>query len=162
MKRIVAIDFDGTIVLHDFPKIGRLIPGAKETILCLKDMGHQVFLWTMRGTDSNLPGGNTLTPVCEFLNENRIPIDGFNHSLEQMNNSPKQYANIYIDDMALGCPKVVYIDKQTGKTTVAADWRAIARHLAQMGYISWDHVTGIETSINCGLEQTAAGAFIIK
>lgn len=40
---IVAVDFDGTIVTHDYPRIGTLIPGAKETIKCLQDNGYKVF-----------------------------------------------------------------------------------------------------------------------
>ena len=31
----IAIDFDGTIVTHEFPKIGRLLPGVVETIKAL-------------------------------------------------------------------------------------------------------------------------------
>ena len=49
---IIAIDFDGTIVEHEYPKIGKPIPFAIETLLHLQKDGHILILWTVRDSDS--------------------------------------------------------------------------------------------------------------
>ncbi len=44
----VAIDFDGTIVEHKFPEVGKPVPGAIEWMKKWQDAGAQLILWTMR------------------------------------------------------------------------------------------------------------------
>jgi hydroxymethylpyrimidine pyrophosphatase-like HAD family hydrolase len=44
---IIAIDFDGTCVTHEYPKVGREI-GASKVLKELVDSGHQLILFTMR------------------------------------------------------------------------------------------------------------------
>ena len=44
----IAIDFDGTIVEHRYPEIGREIPFAIETLKRLIKDGHKLILWTVR------------------------------------------------------------------------------------------------------------------
>jgi hypothetical protein len=45
---IIAIDFDGTIVEHAYPKIGKPIPFAIDTLLQMQKDGHKLILWTVR------------------------------------------------------------------------------------------------------------------
>ncbi len=45
---IIAVDFDGTIVEHEYPKIGRPIPFAIETLLQIQKDQHKLILWTVR------------------------------------------------------------------------------------------------------------------
>ena len=45
---IIAVDFDGTIVEHAFPQIGKPIPFAIETLLKLQKEGYRLVLWTVR------------------------------------------------------------------------------------------------------------------
>jgi ribonucleotide monophosphatase NagD (HAD superfamily) len=45
----IAIDFDGTIVQHEYPIIGEPVPYAIESIKGLKKQGHSLILYTMRG-----------------------------------------------------------------------------------------------------------------
>ena len=45
----IAVDFDGTIVEHNYPKIGREIPFAVETLKMLAQDGHRLILWSVRG-----------------------------------------------------------------------------------------------------------------
>lgn len=47
----IAIDFDGTIVEHAYPEIGKPIPFAIETLKQLIKDGHQLILWTVREGD---------------------------------------------------------------------------------------------------------------
>lgn len=105
---IIAIDFDGTCVSHDYPRIGKDI-GAVPILQKLVKNGHKLMLWTMRGTrptDNN--GIETLKEAVEWFNTNNIPLWGINENPEQKesgwSNSHKQYAQLYIDDAALGCP----------------------------------------------------------
>ena len=44
----IYLDFDGTVVEHDYPEIGKLNPGALEVIKKLQDAGHTIILNTMR------------------------------------------------------------------------------------------------------------------
>ena len=48
---IIAIDFDGTIVEHKYPQMGRPIPFAIETLLQLQKENHKLILWTVREVD---------------------------------------------------------------------------------------------------------------
>lgn len=45
---IIAIDFDGTIVEHRYPRIGKEIPFAIATLKQLQADGHRLILWTVR------------------------------------------------------------------------------------------------------------------
>ena len=95
---IIAIDFDGTIVEHKYPAIGAPIKGAIETIKELQARRHKIILWTMRS-------GKELDEAVAYLQENGITPWGVNQNPEQdWSTSPKAYAQIYIDDAALGCP----------------------------------------------------------
>ncbi len=105
---IIAIDFDGTIVEHKFPYIGRLKPNAVETITRLYHEGHKIIIWTCRTSQRN---GNfpkdakpTIFDVKEFLDENNIPYHTINNNIPEIafQPSPKVYADIYIDDKQLG------------------------------------------------------------
>ena len=42
----IAVDFDGTIVEHRYPKIGEEIPFATETLKILAQERHKLILWT--------------------------------------------------------------------------------------------------------------------
>ncbi len=45
---IIAVDFDGTIVEDAYPKIGKPMIFAFETLLKLQKEGHRIILWTYR------------------------------------------------------------------------------------------------------------------
>ena len=45
---IIAVDFDGTIVEHRYPEIGREVPFATETLKKLIEDHHHLILWTDR------------------------------------------------------------------------------------------------------------------
>ena len=47
----IAVDFDGTCVTHDFPKVGKNI-GAEIVLKKLADKGHKIILYTMRSHPS--------------------------------------------------------------------------------------------------------------
>lgn len=113
----IAIDFDGTCVAHEFPKVGRDI-GAVPVLKALVANGHQLILFTMRSncTDNNgasdefpeVTNGNFLDDAVNWFKENDIPLYGIqvNPTQKAWTSSPKCYAHMMIDDTALGCPLV--------------------------------------------------------
>ena len=47
-KMTIAVDFDGTIVEHRYPKIGNEIPFAIQTLKMLIQDHHKLILWSVR------------------------------------------------------------------------------------------------------------------
>ncbi len=132
---IIAIDFDGTCVTHEFPRVGRDI-GAAPVLKRLVAAGHKLILWTMRSDveeprsdhpDIHAVGVKYLTDAVEWFAKNEIPLWGINGNPEQhtWTHSPKAYAQLYIDDAALGCP-LIY---PTGEDRPYANWGAIEQLL---------------------------------
>lgn len=103
-KSFIGVDFDGTCVTHEFPKVGRDI-GAQKVLRRLVEDGHRLVLFTMR-SDGRADGSTPLSDAVKWFEENRIPLFGINHNPEQdsWTSSPKAYAHLYIDDAALGAP----------------------------------------------------------
>lgn len=116
---IYAIDFDGTVVTHEFPKIGQPVPHALEVMNRLQDDGHQIILWTMRS-------GKTLTEAVEYLKGAGIKLWGINENPDQdWTTSPKAYANRYIDDAALGCPLILPSEMYLLDSRPYVDWKTL-------------------------------------
>lgn len=103
-KWTIAIDFDGTCVEHDYPAVGMDVEGAVDTLRALNKRGHRLILYTMRS-------GEKLEAALKWFKERKITLWAVNRNPEQeeWTESPKVYADIYIDDSALGCP-IMFID----------------------------------------------------
>ena len=97
----IAVDFDGTCVTHEYPKVGVDI-GAAPVLRRLVDSGHKIILNTMRS-------GKYLEDAELWFKHNNIPLFGsnINPTQRRWTDSPKVYANLYIDDAALGCPLII-------------------------------------------------------
>ena len=100
----IAVDFDGTCVEHDYPEVGLDVEGAVETLKELQSRGHRIILYTMRS-------GSKLDAAVRWFKERKIALWAVNENPEQRKwtESPKVYADFYIDDSALGCP-ITFID----------------------------------------------------
>lgn len=94
----IGLDFDGTVVEHKFPDIGNDI-GAVPVLRELVRQGHKINLNTMRS-------GEYLEAAVQWFRNNGITLNGINEDPGQKNwtQSPKVFADIYIDDMAIGTP----------------------------------------------------------
>lgn len=110
----IVIDFDGTVVTHEFPNIGKDI-GAVPVLKELVKNGHKLILFTMRSDVENpqsddetiiAKGGKYLTDAVNWFKENDIPLYGIqrNPTQDRWTHSPKAYGQIIIDDASLGCP----------------------------------------------------------
>lgn len=119
---IVAIDFDGTIVDHRFPRVGSPAPGAIEWMRRFQELGAKLILWTMR-SDGREDGGNYLTDALNHCRTYGIEFWGVNGNPEQKEwtGSPKAYAHLYIDDAAFGCPMI----QPDGFARPCVDWAAV-------------------------------------
>ena len=122
----IAIDFDGTCVAYDFQGIGEDI-GAVKVILDLVKAKHLIILNTMRS-------GASLEEAVGWFDRNGIPLYGVNEDpkQKQWTNSPKVFADLYIDDAALGCP--IKSDLEKSKKPFV-DWIRVREILTLMGLL---------------------------
>jgi hydroxymethylpyrimidine pyrophosphatase-like HAD family hydrolase len=120
---ILAIDFDGTIVEHRYPEIGRERPFAFDTLKRLQKKGFRLILWTHRS-------GELLSEAVEYCRKNGLEFYAVNKNFPEekwdSEESRKINADLYIDDRNLGglpswgeiyqmlCPEE---DKTVGKKT---------------------------------------------
>ena len=139
----INIDFDGTCVTHDFPRVGKEI-GAVPVLKRLVENGHQLILFTMRSDrkdkkETNDPAiqdvtGEFLTDAVNWFKKNNIPLYGIQTNPTQHNwtTSPKSYAELMIDDSALGCP--LKFDQEISNRPFV-DWDIIEQYLVQINLI---------------------------
>lgn len=110
----INIDFDGTCTTHSFPEVGKDI-GAVPVLKRLVEEGHQLILFTMRCDSQQeqtfedgykIHGGDFLKQAVQWFADNGIPLYGVqcNPTQHTWTTSPKSYAQLMIDDSALGCP----------------------------------------------------------
>lgn len=97
---IIAVDFDGTIVTHEYPRIGKPIPFAIETLKRLQQEDHhQLILWSVRE-------GHLLQEAVDYCAQRGLEFYAVNSNYpeekpEERTNR-KVTADLYIDDRNLG------------------------------------------------------------
>ena len=96
---ILAVDFDGTVSLGQYPNTGpvniRLVQFLKQR----KQMGDKLILWTCRE-------GTSLQNAIDFCRLNELEFDAINDNLPEIiekygANSRKISCDYYIDDRAM-------------------------------------------------------------
>jgi hypothetical protein len=140
---IIAIDYDGSVVAHAFPAIGKDI-GAIPVLKRLTNAGNKLILFTMRSNRPNKgnindptildKSGMFLDDAVNWFKQNDIPLYGIqkNPSQQYWTTSPKCYAELYIDDAALGCP--LKFDEAISDRPFV-DWEKVERILEEMKLI---------------------------
>ena len=96
----IAVDFDGTIVTHEYPNIGKPIPFAIETLKKLQQEGHhQLILWTCRE-------GELLQEAIDYCASKGLEFYSVNSNFPEENadivRARKLEAELFIDDRNLG------------------------------------------------------------
>jgi hypothetical protein len=95
----IAVDFDGTIVDHEYPAIGKEKLFAFQTLKELEKLGATLILWTFRA-------GKELDEAVEFCRKNGIEFYAVNKNYPEEifdgSVSRKIDADIYIDDKNIG------------------------------------------------------------
>lgn len=98
-SKIIAVDFDGTIVEDKYPGIGKPRTFAFETLKRMQQDGHRLVLWTYRS-------GARLQEAVDFCKEHGIEFYAVNCSYpeEVMDHtiSRKIHADLFIDDRNFG------------------------------------------------------------
>ena len=94
------VDFDGTIVTHEYPNIGKPIPFAIETLKKLQQEGHhQLILWTCRE-------GELLQEAIDYCASKGLEFYSVNSNFPEENadivRARKLEAELFIDDRNLG------------------------------------------------------------
>lgn len=98
---VIAVDFDGTIVEHRYPSIGKELPFAVETLCKLADEGHRLILWTVRE-------GKLLEEAVEFCRTRGLEFYAVNRDYPEeaaehnAKFTRKLKADLWIDDRNLG------------------------------------------------------------
>lgn len=99
----IAVDFDGTIVEHKYPAIGKEIPFATATLRQLMNEGHKLILWSVRE-------GKLLDEAVAWCEERGVRFYAVNSDLDEdggdyrdsAHGSRKIKAQVFIDDRNVG------------------------------------------------------------
>ena len=98
----IAVDFDGTIVEHAYPKIGKEQPFAIDTLKALTREGNKLILFTARD-------GELLEDAIKFCRDRGLEFYAVNSNYppgalfgDSRQNPVKVIADLYIDDRNLG------------------------------------------------------------
>jgi hypothetical protein len=95
----IAVDFDGTIVEHEYPEIGKEKLFAFQTLKELNKLGASLILWTFRT-------GKELDDAVEYCRQNGVEFYAVNKSYPEEifdeSVSRKINADIFIDDKNIG------------------------------------------------------------
>ena len=96
----IAVDFDGTIVTHAYPKIGDPIPNATSVLRQLIRDGHKLILWSVRE-------GQLLQEAVDYCKEHGVEFYAVNRDYPEELGTDKTFsrkikADVFIDDRNIG------------------------------------------------------------
>ncbi|MDP1802188.1 MAG: hydrolase [Bacteroidota bacterium] len=98
-SKVIAVDFDGTIVEHKHPAIGKEMLFAFATLKALQKKGHKLILWTIRT-------GHLLDEAVEYCKKNGVEFYAVNRNYPEEETTEKiarkVNADVFIDDRAIG------------------------------------------------------------
>ena len=117
---VIAIDFDNTIFVEEYPFVGDLIDGAKETINKYYNLGHTIIIWTCRH-------GDTADAAMEALSLHGIKYHYFNE------NDPERIAKYGNDSRKIGCD-VLIDDRDPYNKLHGVDWQKIDNMLQKIAH----------------------------
>ncbi len=97
----IAVDFDGTIVEHRYPEIGKELPFATQTLRMLIADRHKLILWSVRE-------GKLLEDAVEWCRQRGVEFYAVNKDFPEedlaknQSFSRKLKADVWIDDRNVG------------------------------------------------------------
>jgi hypothetical protein len=135
MKLTIYLDFDGTVVEHQYPALGAENPHAIRVIRALQDKGHTIILNTYRADIND----GSLAEALEYLNS---PTNGLSpiteHTARKIHPGPfdlresVRFEKLYIDDIAEEIP---LIPNRMIANGFMVDWLAVEQALIQVGIL---------------------------
>lgn len=95
--KTAAFDLDGTVCQYqegmaEDNEFGPPIPGIVEEMKKLKAAGWKIIIWTCRGKSQRM---------IKHLKKHGVPFDEINTNSSGPHDSPKIYADVYVDDRAI-------------------------------------------------------------
>ena len=126
MPKQIYLDFDGTVVRHEYPMVGAEVPDAVRVIRRLQQAGHIFILVTMRVDE-------LLEDAKRWFIDRGITITYYNRNEMYETGSRKIYAHLIIDDKCCGIPLAHHPYKEHGKPFV--DWRKVEKILEEKGFL---------------------------
>lgn len=124
----IYLDFDGTVVEHVYPEIGKYNKGCFEVVKKLQDAGHEIILNTYRADCDN----GTLEESIKYIEENaEFTLDG----VEQKKIQPYPWNweyffkddTIFLDDAAYDMPLKEPLDSSFD----IVDWSEVDKQLRE-------------------------------
>lgn len=96
----IAVDFDGTIVEHRYPEIGKELPFATATLRKLMEDGHKLLLWSVRE-------GDLLKEAVEWCEKRGVRFVAANKDYDEDDTDGRYYSrklkvDLFIDDRNVG------------------------------------------------------------
>lgn len=124
----ICVDFDGTVVDHRYPEMGEPAPDAFKWLIRFQKYGAHLILFTMRSDGG--PYDNVLSQAVSLLENNGVKLYAVNNNPAQREwtTSPKVFADIYIDDSAIGCPLI----HPRGFARPCVDWKKVGPRVEHM------------------------------
>lgn len=140
---VIAVDFDGTIVEHKYPAIGKELPFATATLKMLIQEGHRLLLWTVRE-------GRELEEAVAWCRDRGVEFFAINADIPEEQPGDKGYsrklkADLFIDDRGFGgLPDwgTIYYHIKEGKA-LQVDWARLtledeeASPKERKGFFGW-------------------------
>jgi anion-transporting ArsA/GET3 family ATPase len=124
----IYLDFDGTVVLHKFPKTGELIEECVDVLSQFTKKGYKIILNTLRCEFED----GSLEKAIEFLKENNIHIDSV--AINKLNPGKwdlelfKANQFVIIDDF---CEEIPLSENSEGHRYV--NWLEVQKQLNDIG-----------------------------
>lgn len=96
IPNILAVDFDGTLVIDQFPKIGPIIKPVWDAVQETQKKGWKIVLWSCRN-------GDALKEAVEFCSKKGLHFDAINENIDEVKivyggDTRKVFADLYLDD----------------------------------------------------------------
>lgn len=142
---IIYLDFDGTVVEHDYPRVGIVNKGVFEVISQLQERGHEIVINTYRaqlegekGMEKIIQLVNSMAkkhnkksdylvyPIEKIKSEKIHPIEWF----ENLKNS-KERGYLFLDDQSRNSP----LKRSRMVTNTMVDWDLVQEDLRSANII---------------------------
>lgn len=96
LPRIIAVDFDGTLVEDAYPSIGAIRPNIWNAVKDYQSVDWKIILWTCRT-------GQQLIDAVDFCAKHSLHFDAINENIAEIKakyggDTRKVFADIYLDD----------------------------------------------------------------
>lgn len=101
LPQILAVDFDGTLCLDEYPNIGEPRAEVIEFVKSYQSSGWKIVLWTCRNNAY-------LEEAVRWCREHGLEFDAVNTNIPEVRelfqgDTRKVFADLYLDDKNISC-----------------------------------------------------------